>query len=67
YGAETYGVSMAMGELSLLPAMRDAPRDTALIADGFSCRHQIADGARRQARHVIRYLDEALGNRRGKA
>ena len=41
YGADTYAVSMAMGELTLLPAVRRAAPDTVIAADGFSCRHQI--------------------------
>jgi FAD/FMN-containing dehydrogenase/Fe-S oxidoreductase len=60
YRAKTYDVSIAMGELSLLPAMRAAEPDTILVADGTSCRHQIADGAGRQARHVARVLAQAL-------
>jgi Fe-S oxidoreductase len=60
YRAKTYDVSVAMGELSLLPAMRAAEPDTILVADGTSCRHQIADGAGRQARHVARVLAQAL-------
>jgi FAD/FMN-containing dehydrogenase/Fe-S oxidoreductase len=60
YGADTHAVSMAMGELSLLPAVRRATRDTAIAADGFSCRHQIRDGAGREARHVARILREAI-------
>jgi FAD/FMN-containing dehydrogenase/Fe-S oxidoreductase len=60
YGADTYDVSQAMGELTLLPAVRKAPAATAIAADGFSCRHQIADGAGREARHVARLLSEAM-------
>lgn len=60
YGKETYEVSMAMGELSLLPAVRDASNMTLIVADGFSCRHQIHDGAKREARHVARILEAAL-------
>jgi Fe-S oxidoreductase len=60
YQAETLDTSRAMGELSLLPAMRAAPEDAVLVADGTSCRHQIADGAGRQARHVALILEEAL-------
>jgi Fe-S oxidoreductase len=60
YGAETYDVSMKMAELSLLPAVREAPADTLLVADGTSCRHQIADGAGRNAIHVARVLEQAL-------
>jgi Fe-S oxidoreductase len=56
YGAETVDVSMAMGELSLLPAVRKADADTIVVADGTSCRHQIHDGARREALHVARVL-----------
>ena len=47
YGADTYEVSLAMGELSLLPAVRQAPADAIIAADGFSCRHQIHDGTGR--------------------
>ncbi|MEA2930697.1 MAG: hypothetical protein QOG38_3125 [Hyphomicrobiales bacterium] len=56
YGAETIDVSMAMGELSLLPAVRKADADTLIVADGTSCRHQIHDGAQREALHVARVL-----------
>ena len=45
YGADTIDVSLAMGELSLLPAVRKAPDDALIVADGTSCRHQIHDGA----------------------
>jgi Fe-S oxidoreductase len=51
---------MAMGELSLLPAVRSAATDTILAADGFSCRHQIRDGTGREARHVARVLRQAM-------
>jgi len=51
---------MKMAELSLLPAIRNAPADTLLVADGTSCRHQIKDGTQRQAVHVARALAEAL-------
>jgi Fe-S oxidoreductase len=56
YGADTIDVSMAMGELSLLPAVRKADADTLIVADGTSCRHQIHDGAAREALHVARVL-----------
>ena len=45
YGADTIDVSLAMGELSLLPAVRKADAGTLIVADGTSCRHQIHDGA----------------------
>jgi Fe-S oxidoreductase len=60
YEAEHYEVSMKMAELSLLPKVRQAGAETLVIADGTSCRHQIADGAAREARHVARVLAEAL-------
>jgi FAD/FMN-containing dehydrogenase/Fe-S oxidoreductase len=60
YGADTYEVSMAMGELSLLPAVRGAAPDALIAADGFSCRHQIKDGTGRQPQHVARILYAAI-------
>ena len=61
YGADTIDVSMAMGELSLLPAVRKADADTLIVADGTSCRHQIHDGAQRDALHVARILAMSVG------
>ena len=66
YGSDTYDMSMAMGELSLLPAVRDASPQTRLAADGFSCRHQIHDGTGRKASHVVHILDDALPVTTGK-
>ncbi|MGB6171926.1 MAG: FAD-linked oxidase C-terminal domain-containing protein, partial [Xanthobacteraceae bacterium] len=60
FHADTIEVSRAMGELSLLPAVRKAPDDAIIIADGTSCRHQIHDGAGREAIHVARVLAAAL-------
>jgi Fe-S oxidoreductase len=62
YRADTYETSIAMGELSLLPAVRKAAPATVIAADGFSCRHQIHDGTGRSARHVARILAEAMRN-----
>jgi Fe-S oxidoreductase len=53
-------VSLAMGELSLLPAVRNAPADAIIVADGTSCRHQIKDGAGRAAIHVAQVLARSL-------
>jgi FAD/FMN-containing dehydrogenase/Fe-S oxidoreductase len=61
YEAEHYDVSMRMAERSLLPAVRSAPAGALIVADGTSCRHQIADGAGRSAVHVARVLESALG------
>jgi Fe-S oxidoreductase len=60
YEAEHYDVSMAMAEASLLPAVRKAPADALVVADGTSCRHQIEHGAARPAIHVARLLAQAL-------
>src|SRR5881392_1650501 len=60
YEAEHYAVSMKMAELALLPKIRATGEDTLLVADGTSCRHQIADGASRQAIHVAQVLARAL-------
>jgi Fe-S oxidoreductase len=51
---------MQMAEASLLPRVRGADKDTLIIADGTSCRHQIHDGAQREAIHVARVLAQAL-------
>ena len=60
YGADTQDVSMKMGELSLLPAVRAREPGTLVVADGTSCRHQIQDGAGADAIHVARLFDMAL-------
>lgn len=60
YEAEHYDVSMKMAELSLLPAIRNCTAETLLVADGTSCRHQIADGTGRAAVHVARLLERVL-------
>ena len=64
YEASHYETSMKMAELSLLPAVRAADEDTLLVADGTSCRHQIADGTQAEghlhAEHVARVLQRAL-------
>jgi Fe-S oxidoreductase len=60
YQARHDQVSMQMAELDLLPAVRAASGDTLIVADGTSCRHQIADGASREALHVARVMAQAL-------
>ncbi|WP_137043058.1 FAD-binding and (Fe-S)-binding domain-containing protein [Pseudolabrys sp. FHR47] len=64
YKADTIDVSLKMGELSLLPAVREAPDDALIVADGTSCRHQIHDGAGREAIHVARVLAMSLAAER---
>ena len=64
YEAEHRDVSLQMAELSLLPAVRAAGEDTLIVADGTSCRQQIAHGTQvsgpREALHVVRVLAAAL-------
>jgi Fe-S oxidoreductase len=43
-----------------LPAVRKAPEDAVIIADGTSCRHQIHDGTGRKAVHVAQVLARSL-------
>ena len=59
YEASHYEVSMQMAELSLLPAVRKQP-NAIVVADGTSCRHQIKDGAQREAIHVAVLLAQHL-------
>jgi len=61
YEAAHYEVSMKMAEADLLPALRRQP-DAIVVADGTSCRHQIADGAQREAVHVAVLLDRQLAS-----
>ena len=60
FESEHYDMSMKMGELNLLPAVRAAADDTVICADGTSCRHQIQGGTGRLAMHVARLLESAL-------
>jgi Fe-S oxidoreductase len=60
YQAETYDVSMAMGELTLFPAVRSANAESLIVADGFSCRHQIEHGTARKPLHAAEVLAGAL-------
>jgi Fe-S oxidoreductase len=64
FEAAHYDVSLRMAEQALLPAVRAAAPDTVIVADGTSCRHQIADGTRdggrREAVHVVRVLERSL-------
>lgn len=60
YEKEHYKVSMQMGELTLLPAVRKADSSTLIAATGTSCRHQIADGTTKIAQHPVSILWDAL-------
>jgi len=52
-----YQVSVAIAERGLLPAVRQAPQDAVVLADGFSCRTQLADLAGQPAMHLAELLD----------
>jgi hypothetical protein len=54
-----YDVSVRAGERVLLPQVRTAPRDTLIVADGFSCRTQIAQGTDRRALHLADLIEMA--------
>jgi Fe-S oxidoreductase len=56
FEANHYDISMRVGELVLLPAVRKAPADALIVADGFSCREQIAQGTGRRAVHLAEAL-----------
>jgi FAD/FMN-containing dehydrogenase/Fe-S oxidoreductase len=60
FEADKYDISIAIGELELMPAVRRAPADWLIIADGFSCREQIAQGSLRRALHLAEVLQMAL-------
>ena len=55
-----YDVSVAVGELVLLPAVRQAPKDTLVIANGFSCREQIEQCTDRKALHLAEVIRMAM-------
>ena len=58
---EKYETSIAIGELELLPAVRSAPADWLIIADGFSCREQIRQCTGRKTLHLAEVIQMALG------
>jgi len=60
YARDTADISIDMAELDLLPAVRNADKQTMIVADGTSCRHQIALGSEREALHVVELLALAL-------
>jgi Fe-S oxidoreductase len=60
FESEKYEMSVAIGELELLPAVRKAAPDCLIIADGFSCREQIAQCTDRHALHLAEVIQMAL-------
>jgi Fe-S oxidoreductase/FAD/FMN-containing dehydrogenase len=63
YEKEHYDLSMKIGELVLLPTVRQQPEEVIVAAPGTSCRHQIKDGTGRIALHPVEILYEALLNK----
>ncbi len=57
---KNYEISMRIGERVLLPRVREAAEDTLIIADGFSCREQIAQATGRKALHLAEVLHMAM-------
>ena len=60
YEVEHYDLSMEIGEMSLFPAIRAQKGDFVVVAEGVSCRQQIAQGTGKQARHLVEVLADAL-------
>ena len=60
YEAEHYELSMQIGDMVLFPAIRNSDESTMIAAPGTSCRHQIADGTGKKAKHPVEILWEAL-------
>ena len=60
YEHKHYQVSMAVGEDRLFPAIRALPEGALIVAEGISCRQQIAHGTGRRARHLVELLQESL-------
>ena len=61
FEAKNFGISQALGERVLLPAVRAAATDTIVIADGFSCREQITQNTKREPLHLAEVLQMAVG------
>jgi Fe-S oxidoreductase len=57
---DKYDLSMKIGERRLLPAAREASRDTILVADGFSCKTQVEHATDRRALHTAQLIKMAL-------
>ncbi len=60
FAKDTFGVSQAVGERVLLPAVRQAAPDTVIVSDGFSCREQIRQATGRRTMHLAEAMQAAL-------
>jgi Fe-S oxidoreductase len=65
FNPEHIGISKAVGELVLLPAVRSQSADTVILTNGFSCREQIRQGSGREVMHLAELLQ--LAHRRGQS
>jgi hypothetical protein len=66
YEKDKYEVSLACGERSLLPEVRKASVSTIIVADGFSCKEQIAQETNRHALHLAEVLKLGLDDSKGR-
>jgi FAD/FMN-containing dehydrogenase/Fe-S oxidoreductase len=57
---DKYDISLAIGELELLPAVRNASEGTLIISDGFSCREQIEQCTDRKVLHLAEVIRMGL-------
>ncbi|WP_142784778.1 FAD-binding and (Fe-S)-binding domain-containing protein [Changchengzhania lutea] len=60
YEKEHFDISMKIGEDTLFPKIRNINKDIVIVAAGTSCRHQIMDGTRKNSKHPVSILREAL-------
>jgi Fe-S oxidoreductase len=60
FAKETAGLSRQIGEREILPAVRDAPTEALILADGFSCREQIEQGTGRRTVHIAELLAQRM-------
>lgn len=65
YDRKHYDLSLAVGEQGLLRAVRELPEDAVIVAEGISCRQQIADATGRRAQHLTEVLRDSLAHRGG--
>lgn len=64
FEAEHYTISQQCGELGVLPAVRQAPKDALVVANGFSCREQISQGTSARPLHLAELLKMAIDSKR---
>ena len=60
FESDKYDVSLAIAEHGLLPRIREAADSTAIVADGFSCREQVAQLTDRHALHTAELVNMAM-------